>query len=96
MRSELEPREASMTTPDQIFSAIVKLADDVGEIKGQVKMLVNQGGIQDDRHASLDGRVQRIEGKLRWYQGVAAAVGAIGGLIGAGIEYILHGSSPHS
>lgn len=85
-----------MATPEQIFSAIMSLTGDVGEIKGQLRMLVDQGGIQDDRHMKLDSRVQKVEGKLRWYQGIAAALGAVGGLIGAVLEWLLHGSNPHS
>ena len=69
----------------------------VGQIKGQVDILVSQGEIQDNRHNALDGRVgklerfidpeleprvRKIEGRMYWASGVSGALGAVGGYIG--------------
>lgn len=68
----------------------------VGEIAGKVNLLVQQGAVQDDRHAALEGRVRvlergapddleprmrHLENRQHWYAGAAAAIGATGAYV---------------
>jgi hypothetical protein len=59
----------------------------LGEISGQLKLLVQQNGITDSRnlaqHVELDARLRRVENLQHWYAGAASMVGAVS-------DYVLH------
>ena len=82
-----------MTTLDDIHYTL-------GRVDGKVTLLIDQGKIQDDRHAALDARVRAVEAtapaalELRvrkleylqyWFTGAAAFGGALLTYISKGI-----------
>jgi hypothetical protein len=70
------------------MSELTELHRAVGRIEGKIDTFIEQMKVGDDRHGKLETRVRSVEGRIHWYSGLAAAVGALVGFGGAhGVKF---------
>lgn len=49
----------------------------VGRIEGKLDTFIQQMASQDDRTTDLEVRTRKVEGRMHWYSGAAAAIGTL-------------------
>lgn len=88
----LQPRRTPFDSSElvQLIQVLVDLGTQLGDAKeklgstaGKLDVFIAQMRIQDERTAALDTRLRKVEGRMHWWSGIAAAAGMAVGLIGS-------------
>lgn len=57
-----------------------EISRSLGRVEGKLDSLIETMKGRDDRADDLDRRVGKVENRLHWYSGAAAALGSLFGL----------------